>query len=522
MPGPPDSSTPVLSVASPLDGSPLPTVAATPLDDTPRIVQAAREAQQAWAARDLASRVRSVAKLKRALLRRAGELASRVRAETGKPLEEALLAEVLSAADLVDYWTGSIEALLEPAAVEPDPLLFPGKKGLVRRLPRGVIALVTPWNYPFVIPMRTLVPALLAGNAVVLKPSEVTPRTGAALASLFEGILPPGLLGLVQGGGEAARRLIDAGVDAVCFTGGVATGRLVAAACAEHLVPCSLELGGKDAAIVLADAHLERAARGIVWAAFTNAGQNCASVERVYVERAVAARFAERVVALTRALSAERDVSVMTTRRQRDLVASHVREALERGAELLAGGVPEGDSLAFPPTVLRVADESCALMRDETFGPVLPIVVVDGAEDAIERANATRFGLTVSLWTRRIGRARKLAARLRAGVVTVNNHAFTAALPMAPWTGVKESGWGVTNGPHALESLTRPCLVLEDRSRAKRELWWYPYTDTLKRAALAMARVRGGAGLFGRVAALLALLVLLPRRLLERERRAPL
>jgi len=204
---------------------------------------------------------------------------------------------------------------------------------------------------------------------------------------------------------------------------------------------------------------------------------------------------------------------VITTARQCAIVREQLDQALADGATLLAGGTPEKGSLAFPPTVVRVESEDTPLLEEETFGPILPIVVVQSAEEAVERTNASRFGLTTSIWTRRYGHAHKLAERLRSGVVTINNHGFTAALPGAPWTGMGESGHGVTNGPHALAELTRPRFVLEDRSRAKRELWWYPYTPVLRHIAFAMARVRGGAGLFGRIAAVFQLLGALPKRL---------
>jgi len=498
---------------SPVDGEPLPHVDATMPAEIKRMVARAREAQAAWAATPVRDRATLIAGVKKRLLARAEEIARLLRQECGKPIEEAALAEVLPNADLIDYWTLSIEELLEEAPLELDPLAYPGKLGRVRRDPRGVVALITPWNYPVAIPLRTLVPALLAGNAVVFKPSEVTPRAGALVASLFEGLLPEGVLQLVQGGGDVGAALVDAGVDLVVFTGSVATGKQIAVACAQHLIPVSLELGGKDAAIVLADCDLERTARGVVWGAFTNAGQNCASVERVYVERAIADRFVERVIAVTKELRPGVDTAVITTARQCAIVREQLDQALADGATLLAGGTPEKGSLAFPPTVVRVESEDTPLLEEETFGPILPIVVVQSAEEAVERTNASRFGLTTSIWTRRYGHAHKLAERLRSGVVTINNHGFTAALPGAPWTGMGESGHGVTNGPHALAELTRPRFVLEDRSRAKRELWWYPYTPVLRHIAFAMARVRGGAGLFGRIAAVFQLLGALPKRL---------
>ena len=468
----------------------------------------------AWASTPVDRRATAIAGLKGRLLARAEEIAELLHRECGKPVEEAALAEVLPNADLVEYWTTSIEELLDPTILELDALSYPGKLGRVVRDPRGVVALITPWNYPVAIPLRTLVPALLTGNAVVWKPSEIAARSGRLLASLFDGLLPEGVLQIVQGGGDVGAALVEAGPDLVVFTGSVATGRRIAVACAERLVPCSLELGGKDAAIVLKDCKVERTARGLVWGAFTNAGQNCASIERVYVEKAVAAELVPRVVALTKELRAGVDTAVLTTARQAEIVRRHLAEALASGAELLAGGAPEEGKLAFPPTVVKVTNEDTPLMQEETFGPILPIVIVDDEEEAIRRANATRFGLTTSVWTRRIQHGHEIAARLKSGVVTINNHGFTAAVPAAPWTGTGESGTGITNSPHALAELTRARFILEDRSGAKRELWWYPYTPVLRQLVFAMARVRGGAGFFGRIGALFQLLAAVPKRLM--------
>jgi len=230
--------------------------------------------------------------------------------------------------------------------------------------------------------------------------------------------------------------------------------------------------------------------------------------------QAIASTIVDRVVAITKELRQPEDVSVLTTRAQARIVRAHLEEAIDKGAEVLAGGLPEdADTLLYPPTVLRVEDEDLAVMKDETFGPVLPILVVDDVEDAIRRTNASRYALTTSIWTKRIANAHKLAKRLVTGVVTINNHAFTGALAAAPWTGTKESGYGVTNSVFALHELTRPKFVLEDRSSAKRELWWYPYTPVLRTIAFAMAKIRGGAGIIERIAAIFALLPAFVKRM---------
>jgi acyl-CoA reductase-like NAD-dependent aldehyde dehydrogenase len=464
---------------------------------TEAVVARARVAQQKWADLQPVERARILEPTKDRILDRAHSIAERVQEDVGKPLVEALLGEVLPSADVVQYWTRHIATLLEATPVELDAIAYPRKSGTILREPRGVVAAIMPWNFPVALPLRTIVPALLAGNAVVFKPSEVAPRSGRLVAELFEGLLPDGLLQLLEGGAETGAALCAADVDVVVFIGSVQAGRKVAHACAERLIPCSLELGGKDAALVLGDADLARAANGVVWGAMMNAGQNCASVERVYVEKAVAKSFTDSVCAVVESLRPGVDVGPLATAAQRGIVQSHVREAVARGAELLRGGADgergngNGEGTRdYPPTVVRVTGEDTALMRDETFGPVLPIVVVENADEAVARANASRYGLTASIWSRDLRKAQSLARRLRAGVVTINNHAFTGAIPAAPWSGAGETGWGVTNSPLALEGLTRPRFVLVDRSRAARELWWYPYTPALRAIGSSMAVVR--------------------------------
>ncbi len=490
-------------------------------DEVERIVTRARAAQTAWNELGASARARRLAPLKDRVLERADAIADCLHEEVSKPTVEGLLGEVLPSADLVRYWTRSIPDLLEPTEVELDPIAYPDKSGTIFREPRGVVGVIMPWNFPVALPLRTIVPALLAGNAVVFKPSEVAPRSGALVAGLFAGLVPDGVIQIAQGGADVGAALCSAGVDLVVFTGSVSAGRAVAHACAERLIPCSLELGGKDAAIVLADADLERAANGVVWGAMMNAGQNCASIERVFVEKAIADAFIKKVSAIVLSLKPGTDVAPLATSAQQAVVQSHVEASAAGGAEILVRGpdaargsyppraqrrAADGETHAFPPTVVRVFSDESALMRDETFGPVLPIAVVEGIEEAIVRANASRYGLTASIWTRDQKKAQGIARLLHVGVVTINNHGFTGAIPSAPWGGRGETGWGLTGSPLALDALTRPRFVLTDRSRAKRELWWFPYTPALTTIASSMATLRcSSRGLFERARALFSL-----------------
>jgi acyl-CoA reductase-like NAD-dependent aldehyde dehydrogenase len=504
------------AMRSPLGGV-LSDVAATAPEGVAEMVAKARAAQVGWAEFSVEERIRRLRPLKSRVLDAAERIANIVHREIGKPEAEALSAEVIATADVVDYWCDAIEEHLVDRPIAIDPLAYPKKRGVLSREARGVVVVIAPWNFPFALPLRTIVPAVLAGNAVILKPSEISPRTGAAIGEMLAGLFPDGVFQVAQGGGEIGGALCKADVDLVCFTGSVATGRRVALACAERLIPCALELGGKDAAIVLADANLDRAAHGIAWGALANAGQNCAAVERVYVVKSVADAFTKKVVDVVKGLRAPDDVGPLATERQRAIVRDHVKGAVEGGAKILTGG--EGDDTAganpyaFAPTVLAVDSDDIALMKDETFGPVIPIAVVADEEEAIKRANASRFGLTASIWTTPSHGAR-LAQRLRAGVVTVNNHSFTGALPGAPWSGYGESGYGITGSTLALDALTRPRFVLVDSNNAPRELWWYPYTPAFKAVLLAMAVLRSATtGIAAKVRAVVSLVSAMPKRL---------
>lgn len=484
---------------SPRDGTELDPVSLTPPQNIPDIVKRARAAQASWSALSPKERGARVAKLRGELLGRAESLARIMMQEQGKSPAESFTSELLPSADLFTYWAKEGPRLMAPEARTLNPINFPKKAGLLRLVPKGVVGLITPWNYPLALPLRTLVPALVAGNAVVWKPSEYAPRIGAAVGALFDLLGVPDLVQVIQGAGDAGQVLIESGVDHVVFTGSEAAGRKVAVACADRLIGCSLELGGKDAALVLRDADLDRAADGIVWGAFANAGQNCASVERVYVVESVAPAFIEKVVERTRALTLGDvegevyDVGPLVRPAGLKTVEQHVADALEQGATVRVGGKATGKGLHFQPTVLTDVTHDMAVMTVETFGPLLPIAVVENEAEAVRRANESMYGLTTSIWTRDLSRGRALADQINSGVVTLNNHAFTGAVPHAPWHGRGHSGGGVTNSKYAFFELTQPSYVLVDRAKAK-ELWWFPHNAALTSIGRSLAALLGRGG----------------------------
>lgn len=466
---------------------------ATPAEVAETVARA-RRAQAEWAARPLAERKAVVRRFGDQLLARAADLAQTLVEELGKAPGEAWTSELVTAQELFQHWLGVIDDELADLPVDLHPLNYPGKTVAVRAEPAGVVGLIAPWNYPLHLPLRTIVPALLAGDAVVFKPSEHAARVGARIDELGRATLPEGLLGVVQGGRAVGEALIDAGPDVVVFTGSVATGRAVAVRAAQRLIPVSLELGGKDAAIVLADADLERAANGIAWGAFHNAGQDCASIERCYVERAVFEPFVEKVVAIATSLRPGDDLGPLANAEQLARVDAQVRAALAAGAKARAGGAPSGEGFHYPATVLVDVDESMAVMQEETFGPVLPIVPVDSVDEAVGRANASKYGLTGSVWTRDLAKGRAIADRLLVGTTFVNNCCFTGPMGGAAWSGRRESGYGVTGSRYALHALIKPRTVCVDRSRARREMWWYPYGEnlvTMARGLVELGRAGG-------------------------------
>ncbi len=481
--------------------------------DIAKALTRARRAQTGWAELPVAERAVRLRAFAPKALAQAEEIAHTIHQETGKPVTEALFAEVLAVADLTQTWTHEIESLLESETVELDPVTYSRKSARIEQHAHGVLGLITPSSSPVVLALRHLLPALLTGNAVLFKPSEHCPESTNVVASLIRPLLPEGLLTVVHGGPDAARAVIDSGVDAITFAGSASAGRQVGAACAQRLIPCSLALDGNDAAIVLADARVERTARGIVWGAFHHAGQSCDSVKRAFIVREAADEIIPRIVALTQSLREGADYGPVTDQKKCDEASEVVSSALERKAEVLTGGITTDDSHRFPPTIVRIDDPQSDLLRHRLPGPILFVCVVDTAEQAVEAANQASSGWTASIWTRRPGRSRSFARRLRTGVVCFNNHGLATAIPTMASFGMAATAPNIENASLTLPHASRPRFVLTDRKRNARELWWYPYDETLHRLVSKAAAMRGGAGFFGRIAAFFALLVLLPKRL---------
>jgi acyl-CoA reductase-like NAD-dependent aldehyde dehydrogenase len=456
----------------------------TAATEVARAVRQARAAQPSWAKVSFKERGRIILRARAILLAEMDEVATLVSRETGKPVSEALSMEVVPTLDAMYYFATSTADLLRPQKIDIGQYGLMGRSSRILYKPLGVIGIISPWNFPLATPAEEIVMAIMAGNAVVLKPSELTPLIAVRIGDTFQRAgVPADLLQIVTGDGTTGAALIDARVDKIMFTGSVATGRRVAEAAAKHLTPVVLELGGKDPMIVLEDADLQNAARGAVWGAFANAGQACASVERCYVQESIAPKFLELVLTETRALkqdlgvNAETDIGSISNERQLGIIEGHVIDAVRRGAAVVTGGTRANNlpGLFYQPTVLTKVDHSMEVMREETFGPVLPIMTFQTEAEAIELANDSVFGLTASVWTKDLKRGRRIAEQIEAGTVMVNEVLYTHGIAQTPWGGVKESGYGRTHGRLGLLELVTPQHIHLNRVSFLADLWWFRY-----------------------------------------------
>ena len=469
-----------------------------------RRVTLARAAQKEWAKVPVRERCKRLGKLREAMMARRNELADAVVNESGKPRVEALFADLFVALDSADYWSKHAVAALSTELVPHHSIAAKAKSGRIIYEPVGVVGIISSWNYPLAIPMSQIIPAAVAGNAVVCKSSDFAPQCGALIERIFrDAAFPQDLVSVVQGGGEVGQALIDAAPDKVLFTGSVATGRRVAEACAKRLIPTVLELGGKDAMIVLADADLQVASSAAVWGSYTNCGQVCLSVERLFVEQTIAEKFAALCVEKTKKLrlgpgsDPATDVGPLIRAQHVKRMLDLVEDAIARGARVLCGGNARTDlgSNFFEPTVITGVDSSMNLFQEETFGPILAMQAVKDAEEAIRRANDSPFALAASVWTKDAKRGREIAEHLRAGAVMVNDAISYFGIAEAPHGGCGASGWGRTHGRAGLMEMVQTKYFDVDGLPRSEKPWWYRYGGDLERAADAFLRFEFSGGM---------------------------
>jgi acyl-CoA reductase-like NAD-dependent aldehyde dehydrogenase len=497
----PKTDTSTITVRNPADGH---VVGVVPIETSDAVAAKASELrlfQPEWAALGPRGRERWLRKYQGWVLDNAEHITDVVQSETGKTRADAI-SEPPMTASLLDYWAGHAERFLadeHPRSFNP---LAMTKKLTTTYRPYPVVGIITPWNFPFSMPGIDVVPALAAGAAVLLKPSEVTPLSAVEFVRGWTEIGAPPVLALATGYGDTGAAVI-ANVDFVQFTGSTATGRKVALACAERLIPYSLELGGKDPALVLADADLDRAANGIAWGGMFNSGQVCVSVERVYVEAPVYDEFVAKLTENVRQLRQGQDdrkftfdVGALATSAQRDIVQRHVDEAVAGGARAVIGGKPTGTGTFFEPTVLVDVDHSMSCMTEETFGPTLPVVKVADEAEAIRLANDSVYGLSATVWTGDKERGDQVARQLDVGAVNVNDvlsNAFACDIPMGGW---KNSGVGARwGGAAGVLKYCRPQAITSPRIPTQsKELLWYPVSRRKVKFALGLLRASAARG----------------------------
>lgn len=459
-------------------------------------VDSAWIAFDSWQLTDYRRRAQKLFDMRRVIDKNADVIAKLVSDEVGKPLVEAYMSELTGPLDSCVWLAENAERCLKDQAVQLTNPLLSAKQSIVTFEPLGVIGIIAPWNYPFSIPMMSILACVMLGNTVVLKPSEKSPMIGIKIGELFkEAGFPDGVVNVVTGDRTTGEYLTRSNVSRIIFTGSVAGGAKVIAQAASNVVPVTAELGGKDAAIVLPGAPNDWTAQGLIWGAFTNAGQACASIERVYIIKSKhTQKLIDTIVAETQKLKLgppsdqTTDVGPIIDEVQLNKVERQVNEARQAGAKVLCGGRRRDDlgGFFYEPTVITEVDHTMEVMKEETFGPVMSIMVVESEDEAVELANDSEYGLCASVWGNNMTRMEAIARDLNVGTVTINDCLFTHAVPQVPWGGMGESGVGRTHSHLGLQDLVNVKHISTDSAGGAHRLWWYPYGPSR------VATARGG------------------------------
>jgi len=498
-------SGPIITSCNPANGEMLGQVNGFTTEEAVGAVKRARISQRAWEKAGIDARIEIIKRFQYVLTERADEVCRLISLENGKPLQEAMTTEVLSVIDLASYFTGRAKEILSEQKIPMHIMKY--RRSIVQYRPHGVMLVISPWNFPFTIPMGTIIMGLLAGNAVIHKPASLTPLIALKTRELFnEAGLDPDLYQVLPGPGSLGSEIINMGVNYVSFTGSTEVGIKVAQACSAKLIHYSMELGGKDPAIVCEDANVEMAAKALTWGAFANAGQICASVERVYAHQAVYDRLVELIAEKTKALrvgdpsQGEVDVGPLIDESQVNIVQRQVNEAVSKGARILAGGKRLGESLFFEPTVLVDTTDDMEVVHDETFGPLLPIMKVCSDEEAIRRANDSIYGLTAYVFTENPDRGRRIASQLEAGSVLINDVLISHGCPETPWQGCKMSGVGRVHSDQGLRDLCYAYHIQEDApGQPKKSSFWYAYSEKRYQQLLGMSQTLFSRNISGKI-----------------------
>ncbi len=470
-----------ISVTNPLSGQVLYHLSEPSPEELQQVWQQARSAQERVAGLSVNQRANAVIRLQHVIHDQKEQILDRIVNETGKSRFDALSSEIFGCLDACEHL-----ARIAPTALADQqahtPLVLMGKKSRIWFEPLGTVLVIAPWNYPF---YQILVPALsafLAGNAVLLKPSELTPLKGLIEDLLKAADFPEHALQLVYGGKATGQALVEARPELIFFTGSVASGKKIMATAAQNLTPVVLELGGKDPMLVFEDVNLERTVNGALWGALTTAGQSCTSVERLYVHQSLYKRCVELLKSKMEKLRAvsqvgePAEIGNMTAPFQLETIEAQLAEAVAEGAQILCGGQREQSSMYFPPTLVVDVNHGMKLMREETFGPVLAVMAFETEAEAIALANDSPYGLSASVWSADLARAERVARQLKVGNVSINNVMLTEANPALPFGGIKASGFGRYKGVWGLETFCNLKSVLIDSQNGKIEANWFPYT----------------------------------------------
>ncbi|TVR61255.1 MAG: aldehyde dehydrogenase family protein [Spirochaetaceae bacterium] len=476
-------------------------------------VARARAAQPAWAALTVRERARHLRLVREFVVTNADRISGTIADCTGKTLNDAFVTETFPAALAVGYYCKAVARFMRPRRLGRSSVMFFNKRSYLYNEPYGVVGIISPWNYPFGIPFHEVVAALLAGNAVVLKVAGQAQPVGGLFAEMMRHAgIPDDVFSVVtMAGAVAGSAMIHSGIAKLFFTGSVAVGKRLMAEAADVLLPVSLELGGNDAMIVCDDANVARAASGAVWAGLSNAGQSCGGVERIYVYDPVYDEFMSRletiVAGLRHGVDLEADIGSLTTASQKQTVEAHISDALAKGARIRARSSAPEDGFFHAVVVLENVTHEMDVMRHETFGPILAVMRVESEDEAVRLANDSYLGLTASVWTKNTKTARRIAARLEAGAVTVNDHLMSHGMAETPWGGYKQSSIGRSHGGPGLSEVVRSKVVVHDSlHRLPRNIWWHPYSGSVYRGLKSGLFFLFGTGSLRRLAHLFALI----------------
>lgn len=484
-------------------------------DQVPAVVAEINQVQPFWEQMSIEDRARYIRRAADVIVERKDEIARLITAEQGKVLTESYSMEVLSTVDGLHWIAGNAAKILSDEKIPTAQLFLKTRKMHFHYQPIGVIGVISPWNYPWLLALDEIATALVAGNGVIFKPASLTCLTGQMIQEIFdEAGLPEGLLRTVHGGGRVGQAMVDdPGVGKIFFTGSVEVGRSIAQDCAKQLKGATLELGGKDPMLVLSDANISHAVSGAAWGGFANMGQTCAGIERVYVMHDIAQKFIDGVVNRARSMKVgdpmdwSTEVSAMTDPNQFAIVCDLVEDAVKHGATLLCGGpidkadLPDGlDGNFFMPAVLTGVNHGMRIMKEEIFGPVLPIITVDSEDEAVQLANDSEFGLGASVWTSSDDKAAAIAKRLESGNVWTNDHMYSAGMCQCSWGGVKDSGLGRSHSKFGFYEAVEPKVMAATNARES-SMWVYPYGNTVGPAIRASIDMLYGRGK-GRLASL--------------------